>query len=120
MIKRDRRWQEVQPIFKGRLGPSKAHLFKPASSQGLAPTDGIAPLADTPTEPGWWVCKQATAASPYLDYFSEADMAEQIAAGEDSQVAFYPYTPLLSEALRCKKMKGHAKTSGKSTSTGSK
>ncbi|MBT8085991.1 MAG: hypothetical protein KJN72_12250 [Woeseia sp.] len=112
--------KEVQPAFHGRLGPSKAGLFKPTQASHNAPVGGIAPLAEAPTAPGWYIVKQPTARVPYWEYFSAEQIGQAQADHDDSKLAFYPWTPLTNpngEDSQCTTM-AQDKMNGSNTISG--
>lgn len=82
-------WAEVQPLFTGRLGPSKAGSFKSRQPAGLTER----PLDEAPTAAGWWVVKYPTAQKPFMHYFERRDLQEMEGLQEDG-LAFYGWTPI--------------------------
>ena len=86
-------WREVQTQWSGRLGPSKAAIFKPAGKAQAAPVNGVKPLTEAPAYVGWWVVKYPTARKPFMSHFTDAELREMEGLQEDG-LAFYPWIPI--------------------------
>lgn len=87
------RYGELQPVFTGRLGPSKAQVFKRARASIRPPDNGVSPLAEAPTAAGWWAVKYPTTTRTFMLHFSEDQVREMEGLHADN-LAFYPFTGL--------------------------
>ena len=87
MKRRSHEWREVQP--RGSLTwprPASGTKFTPCRAKHNAPADGVLPMAEAPTEPGYYIVKYPTARSPFVQYFGSAEEMEGL---HRDNLAFY-------------------------------